>query len=261
MAELFHDLRWIHIAAGTIAVIVFWIPVAASKGSRLHVRIGWVYAGCMAVVVFTAFSMSGLAFATPLRVRHFSHPLSADEAAQFIRESRQIAFFLAYLGAVTLAAGWQGISVLRTRRDPKSLGTPVTFGLNAAVVLAAVASLALGIYARSAIFAAMSVVGFLVGGGNLSYLLRGPASRMDWLYQHLSSMIATGIAGYTAFIVFGGRHVLAALVQPRYYVLFWLLPTAIGAPAITLTTAFYKRKFRDGGRAAKFGKREAMPAV
>jgi hypothetical protein len=30
---------------------------------------------------------------------------------------------------------------------------------------------------------------------------------------------------------------------------------------ITLTTAFYKRNFRDGGRAAKFGKREAMPAV
>jgi hypothetical protein len=261
MAELFHDLRWIHIAAGTIAVILFWIPVAAKKDGRLHVRIGWVYAGCMAVVVLTAFSMSGLIFAAPLRVRQLSHSLSADEAAQFIRESRQLAFFLAYLGAVTLAAGWQGISVLRTRLNPKSLRTPFAFGLNGAVVLAALVSLVMGIYTRSAVFAAMSVVGFLVGGGNFSYLLRGPANRMDWLYQHLSSMIATGIAGYTAFIVFGGRHLLAALAQPRYYVLFWLLPTAIGAPAITLTIAYYKRKFGGRGRAAKIGKQQTIPAV
>ena len=151
--------------------------------------------------------------------------------------------------------------MLRTRLDPKSLRTPFAFGLNAAVVLAALASLTLGIYTRSAVFAAMSVVGFLVGGGNLSYLLRGPASRMDWLYQHLSSMIATGIAGYTAFIVFGGRHLLAALVQPRYYVLFWLLPTAIGSPAIAFTIAYYRRKFHDGGRAAKIGKHIKVPAV
>src|ERR1700688_23536 len=93
MAELFRDIRWIHIAAGTIALIVFWIPGAASKGSRLHVKVGWVYAGCMSMVVLTAFSMSGLAFAAPLGVRVFSHALSADEVAQFIRDSREVAFF------------------------------------------------------------------------------------------------------------------------------------------------------------------------
>src|ERR1700733_12056863 len=179
MAELFHDLRWIHIAVGTIAIILFWIPVAANKGGPLHVRIGWVYAGCMAVVVLTAFSMSGLAFASPLGVRRLSHPLSAQEAAQFIRESREVAFFLAYLGGVTLAAGWQGIGVMRTRRDPKSFRTPFVLSLNVVVVLAALGSLALGIFTRSATFAAMSSVGFIVSGGNLFYLLRGPASRMD----------------------------------------------------------------------------------
>jgi len=260
MAELFHDLRWIHIAVGTIAIILFWIPVAANKGGPLHVRIGWVYAGCMAVVVLTAFGMCGLIFAAPLRVRQISHALSVGETAQFVRDSRQIAFFLAYLGALTLASGFQGINVLRTRRHPESLRTPFAFGLNAAVILAALGSLTLGIYSRSAIFAAMSAVGFLVGGGNLSYLLRGPTSRMDWLYQHLSSMIGTGIAGYTAFIAFGGRHLLAPLVPPRYYVLFWLLPTAIGSPAITLTIAYYKRKYRDGGT-ARISKAGAVAAV
>jgi hypothetical protein len=241
---------------------VFWIPVAASKGGRLHVRVGWIYASCMSVVIFTAFSMSGLAFAAPLGVRHFAHVLSGGEAAQFIRDSREVAFFLAYLGGVTLAALWQGIGVLRTRRDPNSFRTPFVFGLNSAVVLAALASLAMGIYARTATFAAMSSVGFIVSGGNLFYLLRGPASRMDFWYQHLGSMIATGIAGYTAFIVFGGRHLLAPLVRPQYYVLFWLLPTAIGSPAIALTTAYYKRKFGGASRrAAKSSGPEATAAV
>jgi hypothetical protein len=261
MAELFRDLRWTHIAAGSLALIAFWIPVAASKGGRLHVRVGWFYTICMAIVVATALTMSGLVFAAPLRVRNLSRALSPSEAAQFIRESRQMAFFLAYLGGVTLAAGWQGISALRTRRDPKSMRTPFAFGLNTLVILAALGSLALGVYRQSTIFMAMSLVGFLVGGGNLSYLLRAPAGRMDWWYQHLSSMIGTGIAGYTAFIVFGGRRLFAPLVQSRYFILLWILPTVIGSPAISLTVAYYKRKFRDGGRTAKISGREATPAV
>jgi hypothetical protein len=260
MYELFRDLRWVHIAVGTIALIVFWVPVAASKGGRLHVRIGWVYAGCMSVVVFTAFCMSGLAFAVPLRVRTFTHALSASETAQFIRAARETAFFLAYLGAVTLAAGWQGISVLRTRRDPESLRTPFGWGLNIAVFLAAIGSLAMGIYARVPVFMAMSVVGFIVGGGNLIYLWRGPATRMGWWYQHLSSMMGTGIAGYTAFIAFGGRHVFASLVPSQYAVVFWILPTVIGSPAIALTTAYYKRKFHEGRRGSQpVNRRAASP--
>lgn len=235
--------------------------MAASKGGRLHVKVGWVYACCMSVVVLTALSMSGLAFAWPFGVRHFTRVLSADEAARFIRSSRESAFFLGYLGGVTLAALWQGIGVLRTRRDPKSFRTPFVFALNTTVVVAALASLAMGIYTRTATFAAMSIVGLIVSGGNLVYLLRGPKERMDWWYQHLGSMIATGIAGYTAFIVFGGRQLVAPLVRPQYYVLFWLLPTAIGSPAIALTTAYYKRKFAGGGRAAKSSGPEATAAV
>jgi len=215
----------------------------------------------MSVVVFTALSMSGLAFAAPLGVRHFQHALSAGETAQFIRDSREMAFFLAYLGGVTLAAGWQGIGVLRTRRDPKSFRTPFVLALNLAVILAALVSLALGIHTRSAIFAAMSSVGFIVSGGNLFYLLRGPASRMDWWYQHLSSMIGTGIAGYTAFLVFGGRRLLAPLGPERYLVVFWILPTVAGSIAITLTIARYKRKFHDGGRAPGLGRTQTTPSI
>jgi hypothetical protein len=251
MFEMFQSLRWTHVAFGSIALILFWIPVDASKGGRLHVRVGWAYAACMSVVVLTALTMSGLTFAFPFRVRNFTRVLSPEESAQFIRDSRSLAFFLAYLGSVTLAAGWQGIGVLRTRRNPRSFRNPFTYGLNIAVVLAAAGSLTLGILEHATVFVAMSSVGFLVGGGNLAYLLRSPQSKMHWWYEHLSSMIATAIAGYTAFIVFGGARLLQALARTQFYVLFWLLPVAIGVPAINLTVAHYKKKFHEDGRTNK----------
>lgn len=261
MFELFQSLRWTHIAFGSIALILFWIPVAARKGGRLHVKIGWTYAVCMSVVVLTAFVLSGLAFAFPLRVRHLAQALSAEETAQFIRKSRDAAFFLAYLAGVTFAAGWQGIGVLRTRRDPRLLRNPFTFGLNFAVVLAAAGSLALGILGRSSVFVGMSTVGFAVGGGNLAYLARKPQTKMHWWYEHLNSMITTAIAGYTAFIVFGGARLFPALARMQIYVVFWLLPTAIGVPAIIFTVAYYKRKFHEDGPENKVGQVQANTAV
>lgn len=260
MFEVFQSLRWTHIAFGSIALTLFWIPVAASKGGRLHVRVGWAYAVCMSAVVLTAFTLSGLAFAFPLGVRRITHALSADETAQFIHNARASAFFLAYLAGVTLAAGWQGIGVLRTRRDPRSLRNPFTYGLNIAVVLAAVGSLTLGIVQHASVFLGMSSVGFLVGGGNLAYLLRAPQTKMHWWYEHLASMITTAIAGYTAFIVFGGARLFPALARTQFYVVFWLLPTVIGVPAIVFTIAYYKRKFHENGPASKSARMQANTA-
>jgi len=37
MANLFQWLRWVHIAAGSIALLLFWIPAIARKGSRTHI--------------------------------------------------------------------------------------------------------------------------------------------------------------------------------------------------------------------------------
>ncbi len=106
MASLFQSLRWVHIAAGSIALILFWIPAVAPKGGRTHIRAGWVYVVCMSVVVVTAFVMSGLAFTIPVAVRQIARPLSPAELSDFLRVQRIFATFLAYLAGVTLASGW-----------------------------------------------------------------------------------------------------------------------------------------------------------
>ena len=244
MYELFQALRMTHIAFGSVALVAFWIPIAAPKGCRLHVRIGWTYASCMSVVVLTAFILSGLAYWFPLDVRHFDHVLTFAEAARHTRRSHESAIFLAFLGGVTLAAGWQGIGVLRTRKNPNGLRNPFSLALNAVVVLAAIAVLIMGLRGHIWTFMGMSAVG-LVSVGNLNYLLRRPQTKMHWWYEHASSMIATAIAGYTAFLVFGGARLMPSFAASPYYVAMWLLPTAIGGPAIALTIAYYRQKFDD----------------
>src|SRR5216684_4076119 len=251
MASLFQSLRWVHIAAGSIALILFWIPAIAPKGGRTHIRAGWVYVVCMSVVVVTAFAMSGLAFSITVAVRQIARPLSPAELSDFLRVQRVFATFLSYLAGVTLASGWQGIWAIETRREPKAMRTLFSLALNVVVVLAGLTVLALGIKYRSGPLIGLSPIGPLIGAGNLRYLLRGPQSRMHWWYEHLGSMIGTGIAGYTAFMVFGGARLLPSVARSQLYTLFWVLPTLIGVPAIFVTVAYYQRKFNETGRASR----------
>ena len=250
MSNLFQSLRWAHIAAGSIALMLFWIPAIAPKGGKLHIRAGWFYVVCMSVVVLTAFTMSGLAFTIPLAIRRVARPLSPTELADFFRNQRIFATFLAYLAGVTLASGWQGIWATETKREPKTMRTPFSLALNVAIILGGLTVLTLGIRYHSGPLIGLSPIGPLIGAGNLRYLINGPQTRMHWWYEHLGSMIGTGIAGYTAFLVFGGARLSPLVAQSQLYTIFWVLPTLMGVPAIFATIAYYRRKFHETGRSS-----------
>lgn len=251
MANLFQSLRWAHIAAGSIALIVFWIPIFARKGGRNHVRAGWIYVALMSVVVLTAFVMSGLIFTMPVAIRRTNQSVPGGELGVFLRNQRVFATFLAYLAAVTLASGWQGIWAVETRRDSGKMRTPFSLALNAAIVLGGGIVLGLGLRYGKGPLIGMSPIGPVMGAINLRYLLRGPRERMHWWYVHLGSMIGTGIAGYTAFVVFGGAQLFPFIFKTQLRTIFWLFPTMIGVPAIFFWIASYRRQFaRPTGQAA-----------
>jgi hypothetical protein len=250
MANLFQWLRWTHVSAGGFALMLFWIPAIAPKGGKTHVRAGWFYVACMSVVVVTAIAMSGLSFTIPLAVRKIQRPFSPAELADFLRAQRISATFLAYLAGLTLAAGWQGIWAVETKREPKAMRTPFALALNAVVFLAGCTVFVLGIKYHSGPLIALSPIGPFITARNLRYLLFGPQSRMHWWYQHLSSMIATAIAGYTAFLVFGAARLIPSVTRSQAYTIFWILPALIGVPVIYRTVAYYQRKFHETGRAS-----------
>jgi hypothetical protein len=70
-----------------------------------------------------------------------------------------------------------------------------------------------------------------------SFLVK-PKEKMFWWYTHLGNFIGSYIAAWTAFSV-----VTLPRILPHAGLWLWLWPTAIGVPAIVLTTAYYKRKF------------------
>lgn len=250
MASLFQLLRTAHIAAGSIALIVFWIPAIARKGGRTHIRAGWVYIVCMSVVVVTAFALSGLVFSNPVAIRGITRPFTPAELSDFLRRQRVFATFLAYLAGVTLASGWQGIWAAETKREPRTMRTPFSLALNVAIILGGFAVLILGIDYRNGPLISLSPLGPFIGAANLRYLLRGPQTRMHWWYEHLGSMVGTGIAGYTAFLVFGGSRLFPLLARSQMRTVFWVLPTLIGVPVIFATVTYYQRKFNETRRAS-----------
>ena len=47
-------IRWIHVALGIVGLIVYWIPIFATKGGKLHVRFGRYFVWCAYGVAATA---------------------------------------------------------------------------------------------------------------------------------------------------------------------------------------------------------------
>ena len=67
---------------------------------------------------------------------------------------------------------------------------------------------------------------------------------MAWWYKHMEGMIGSGIAFHTAFLVFGGQRLFGgALMQGSWSFLPWILPAALGIPALQIWTRHYKRRF------------------
>jgi hypothetical protein len=67
--------------------------------------------------------------------------------------------------------------------------------------------------------------------------VRKPKEKMFWWYTHLGNFIGSYIAAWTAFSV---------VTLPTLFgnhVWLWLWPTAVGVPAIVVTTAYYRWKF------------------
>jgi hypothetical protein len=81
------------------------------------------------------------------------------------------------------------------------------------------------------------LIGMRLASVQLLSFVRKPKAKMFWWYAHLGNFIGSYIAAWTAFSVVTLPTVFGS------HVWLWLWPTAVGVPAIALTTAYYKRKF------------------
>ena len=228
MDALITSLRWIHISAGTLALVLAPLAMLTVKGGRAHRRWGQIYFWSMAVVASTAVVL-GLwrpqIFLALLAVFSFYQAftgyrvLSRERPAQGERAGAlDWAAAMATFGA---SAALAGLGLVRPGPNWEQLGiVPVVFG----------------------------ALGMVLAGVDLARFARPPADPRAWWFAHMGGMLGSYIAAVSAFSVVNFTF-LPTTVR-------WLWPTAVGVPLITAWITYYRIRFRAAAR----GRAEAVSA-
>jgi uncharacterized membrane protein len=209
-------LLGIHITAGGTAFLLAPVALATAKGGKQHKRWGMVYLWAMGIVAGTALPMA------------LYRPV----------------LFLALVAVFSFYAAFSGYRVLKLKDLPRGgSAKPIDWFAGMFTFVSSACLAAFGAF-RPAWVQHMGIVAIVFGilgmrlaTSEMMKFIWKPKEKMFWWYTHLGNFIGSYIAAWTAFSV---------VTLPRFFgnsFLFWLWPTAIGVPAIVITTAYYKRKF------------------
>ena len=204
--DAYRWLVYLHIAAGSVALLTFWIAAIARKGSALHVRVGQVYLGAMLGVVLSALPMAAVFFA---------------------RGKPGIGTFLLYLVVLTGTSIWLARRAIRRKRDLPGYHDRRYRLAGGANLIAGVASLAVGLKLGSTLLGGFSFVGIAIGIGMLRQARKLPDARNWWLKEHYGAMLGNGVATHVAFLGIGMRNVIASFDQAWLQLVPWFGPLAV----------------------------------
>jgi hypothetical protein len=240
MLSLYVHFTQLHIAAGTAAVMTFWLTAFLPKGSekdkkptsqiyskkshKTHVRLGWVYAVAMILLSVSGYAMSLLVLMAPSEI----HPTSSA------KEAYELSLFLSYLGTCSLVTVTNGIVHARFRGNPEILDHGTMRLINGLALALGLGSLVYGIIHGPILFAGLSLVGISIGGGYFLSLRK----KTHWRAEHISSMVGAGIAVHTGLIAGGGSRFLPDWVS-QLGVWAWMLPALAGSIGAT----YWVRKY------------------
>ncbi len=218
-----HDPTWmrallvVHIAAGFSGFVLAPVALATAKGGKQHRRWGMVYLWAMGIVAGTALPMA------------LYRPV----------------LFLALVAVFSFYAAFSGYRIAKLKDLARGgRAKPIDwiaamFTFCSSACLAGFGAFRPSLVQNMGIVAIVfGLIGMLLAASEMWKFVRKPKEKMFWWYTHLGNFIGSYIAAWTAFLVTNIHPQEAVLGR-----LLWLLPTAVGVPAIVLTTAYYKRKF------------------
>lgn len=227
---------WLHIAVGSIALILFWVPLRFPKGSPAHERSGRYYANCMYFVAGSGLLLAVLVLSDPMYFKaELYRPDSNDEAVT--SAIRQFWSFLLFLCFLVLTNVSHAMSVLRVKTNIKKMRSIRYLAYPVMLLISSAWVLYMGIKNTHMLFLAFSVIGFMSSIDTIRYCLRTEITRDDWMAAHIGNICGSGIGVYTAFFAFGGRSLFAAFGQ--WQLVFWIAPAIIGTFLISKTIKRY----------------------
>lgn len=217
---MFHGLVAAHIAAGSVGAVAFWVPVVGRKGGMQHKRWGRVFTVSVLVTGALAVAMSLLTLADPLG----THPhLAGRFDDSFIRGI--FGWMMLHVGILTINLTWYGWLCVKNRSAITANRTVLNVALQYAVIVAALNCAWQGWRIGEPLMMAIAVVGVATGGTNLAFLYARRHKPMDWLKEHIKSIVGAGISVYTAFLAFGSVRLFPSLALNP---VMWAIPLIIG---------------------------------
>jgi uncharacterized membrane protein len=210
-----------HIFSGITSIILFWIPIFLKKGSKNHILIGKIYVFLMWIVVISA----GLLSIKNILIGEFV-----------------MAAFLGFLALITANPLWYGIAILKNKKGLSDSYQKKHMAFNALITLAGVLLFAYGIYLKGQNAGVLMLIFGILGmssGRDVLNSYQGKNKNVSWIEEHISGMLVSGIAGYTAFAVFGGRSFFSEYLNGYWSVIPWVMPTVIGLVIIK----YYKNSY------------------
>ena len=226
MEALHKIILFIHIAIGSISLLIFWIPVFTKKGGKLHNKAGMLYVYTMWIVVITAVFLSII---------------------NLIQNDYITAAFLGFLTLLTGHPLWYAVAILKHKKQ-----IPVRLLKIRRVILGLLVSSAAGLVIWSILLkvqgaSILLLIFGIIGLTQLPLFLKSiKKSQADgnWIAAHINGMVTSGIAAYTAFFAFGGSTFFGEIFTGPMIAIPWTLPSVIG-------TIFISREIRKRGFTAK----------
>ncbi len=212
-----------HALAGFLTLLFGTLNLINKKGAKLHKRIGIAYMLCM-----------GWIFVSALLVIAFY----------------RFNFFLLVIAVFSFYLCFSGYRVLKRKKAGKEKlidWIAAIFTLLFGVYLLGMAAYLL--VKGNVLFGTISVVfGFGTCRTAWNDIKIFRTNKFDekqwWWYHHMQAMCASLIAAVTAFLVQNGGKFFPDFEQPW---IFWLLPTVLAAPLLTVWIRKYKSKFEGEG--------------
>ena len=216
MEILFTIVRWIHISAGTLALVLAPLAMLTVKGGRAHRLWGKIYFWSMAVVASTAVGM-GL---------------------------WRPKIFLALLAVFSFYMAFAGYRALSRKRPAQGQGAAaldwaaalVTFAVSAVLVVLGLVRPGPSWQRLGIVPVVFGALGMILAGLDIGKFVRPSADRNAWWFAHMGGMLGSYIATVLAFSVVNFTFLPIAVR--------WLWPTVIGTPLIAVWVAYYRVRFR-----------------